>query len=132
MNTHHVDPFDEDDRTIEGADLLDEIRRRLGFSAPDPGLPPPEGERSPSLDLTIDGFDLLRDIESANESGSSAPAGGSPSSASPLERWKPPALERAEPLLFGEPVRWHLGALAVAFGLGVILTAVVLLSGPFS
>ena len=116
-----------DDVTIDGSDLLDEIRRHLGFEQPG------------SQDLTIDGFDLLREIVAEAEIPTPLPLPAVPLPAVPLPavsssavRWNPPrpqASPRPEQSWRSTPMSPT--AIVLGFLLGVAITTLVMISGAF-
>lgn len=134
MTTHQHQPM-TDDATIDGTDLLAEIRAQLGY-APAPAPADPEPMRTDE-EFTIDGFELLRRLQAeANLDPlvmDHAPPATRPDNpaADPTRdpsagRWVPPGPAIAATSAAAEPGRWQLAAVIGAFALGVIATALAM------
>lgn len=146
MTTHQHQPL-TDDATIDGTDLLAEIRAQLGYGpAPAPAAAPsdtdPPSEPTPTdEEFTIDGFELLRrlraeanvdplvmDHKPSGHRPADRPAdlAAGPTLQPSAERWVPPGPAVRATRVAAKPGRWQLAAVIGAFALGVVVTAVAI------
>ena len=142
MTTHQHQPL-ADDATIDGTDLLAEIRAQLGYGpAPAPTSAPAETEPAPAPTLTdeeftIDGFELLRRLQAeanvdplvmdhAPSANRPANPAADPARQPSAGRWVPPGPAVTATRAAAKPGRWQLVAVIGAFALGVVATAVAM------
>ncbi len=134
--TTHQHQHRTDDATIDGTDLLAEIRAQLGFgpgSASTPAQAAPAAPAPTDEEFTIDGFGLLRRLLAEADAdplgidhAPVAKRGPGPAIEPPTGRWVPPGPVVTEALFEAKPGRWQLAAVIGAFALGVAATALAM------
>ena len=158
MTTHQHHPHPRhhpltDDATIDGADLLAEIRAQLGYgpaqaptvaaAPPTPAAAAPPHADPVDKEFTIDGFEFLQQIQaeanldplavghvpSARKQTAAKQATAKQTAAkqtAATQRWVPPGPVVPATAAVARPGQWQLAAIVGAFVLGVMVTALAM------